>query len=87
LARTETIRAHHTANINEYKTWGSETVEVIAEFFTAGDDRVCSECISYHGSRFTIEEAEHLIPVHPNCRCIVVPVATRTIATGDTVDY
>jgi SPP1 gp7 family putative phage head morphogenesis protein len=85
LARTEVIRAHHAANIQEYRNWGATGVEVIAEFITAGDDRVCTECAGYHGNKYTLEVAEHLIPVHPNCRCIVIPIEKRDVATGDII--
>jgi SPP1 gp7 family putative phage head morphogenesis protein len=78
LARTEVIRAHHAANIQEYMNWGVRGVNVVAEFVTAGDDRVCSECAGYHGNRYTLKEAEFMIPVHPNCRCIVIPVEAPT---------
>ena len=74
LARTEIIRAHHAANMQEYRNWNIPGVEVVAEFVTAGDDRVCTECAGYHGNRYTLKEAEFLIPVHPNCRCVVIPV-------------
>ena len=74
LARTEIIRAHHLANIQEYKNWRVLKIKVIAEWSTAGDDRVCDECASLHGNRYTLEEIEHMIPVHPNCRCIAIPV-------------
>ena len=79
LARTETVRAHHQANIQEYKNWAVEGVEVIAEFVTAGDDRVCDECAGYHGNQYTLSVAEFMIPVHPNCRCVVIPIAKRKI--------
>jgi len=78
LARTETVRAHHQANIQEYKNWGAEGVTVIAEFVTAGDERVCDECAGYHGNRYTLEEAEFMIPVHPNCRCVVIPITKNS---------
>ena len=80
LARTEVIRAHHAANIQEYMNWGARGVHVVAEFVTAGDDRVCAECAGYHGNRYSLKEAQHLIPVHPNCRCIVIPVEAPTEA-------
>jgi len=76
IARTEIIRAHHLANIEEYKTWQVSGVTVIAEWSTAGDDRVCAECASLHGNRFTLKEIEHMIPRHPNCRCIAIPITT-----------
>lgn len=74
LARTEIIRAHHIANIREYRNWGVLGIEVIAEWSTAGDERVCDECAGLHGNRYTLKEIEHMIPRHPNCRCIAVPV-------------
>lgn len=79
LARTEMIRAHHAANMQEYKNWRVLGVDIIAEFITAGDERVCTECASYHGNRYTLEAAEHMIPVHPNCRCVAIPVDRKTV--------
>lgn len=73
LARTETIRAHHRATINEYMNWRVVDVYVMAEFMTAGDDRVCPDCLSLEGGKYTLEAAMNLIPVHANCRCICLP--------------
>lgn len=69
LARTEVIRAHHVANLNSYKQFGINEVQMVAEFTTAGDSRVCAKCESLDGNIYTIEAARGLIPVHPNCRC------------------
>lgn len=77
LARTEIIRAHHLANIQEYKTWQVRGVVVTAEWSTAGDDRVCDQCAGMHGNRYTLKEIEHMIPVHPNCRCIALPIVEK----------
>lgn len=74
LARTEVIRAHHKATIQEYRNFAVAGVQVIAEFRTAGDDRVCVECNSLEGERFTLDQAEGIIPVHPQCRCIFIPI-------------
>ena len=41
MARTEVVRAHHLANIAEYRSWGVEGVRIMAEWLTAGDERVC----------------------------------------------
>lgn len=73
LARTEIIRAHSDATLQEYKSWGVEGVIVRAEFVTAGDDRVCAECQALEGQTYTLKEAEGIIPVHPQCRCIFLP--------------
>jgi very-short-patch-repair endonuclease len=69
LARTEMIRAHHLGMIQEYRNWALEGVYVLAEFLTAGDDRVCKVCaeIEAQGKEYTLDEAEGMIPVHPNC--------------------
>lgn len=73
LARTETINAHSDATLNSYTEAQVEGVEVIAEFSTAGDGRVCERCESLEGDTFSIDEARGLIPVHPQCRCAWKP--------------
>jgi SPP1 gp7 family putative phage head morphogenesis protein len=73
LARTEIIRAHHLATIQEYRNWGVEGITVMGEWRTAGDDRVCEKCALLEGKIFTLDEIESLIPLHPLCRCIALP--------------
>jgi SPP1 gp7 family putative phage head morphogenesis protein len=73
LARTEIIRAHHLATIQEYRNWGIEGVSVQGEWKTAGDERVCQECADMEGKIFTLDEIEPMIPLHPQCRCIALP--------------
>jgi len=67
MARTEMIRAHHQATIQEYENWGIEGVNVKAEWSTAGDDRVCQQCSALEGNVYSLEEIRPMIPVHPNC--------------------
>jgi len=73
LARTEIIRAHHLAMIQEYRNWGLEGVKVKGEWNTAGDDRVCEKCASMDGKVFTLDEIEWMIPAHVCCRCLALP--------------
>jgi len=73
LARTEIIRAHSDATLQEYKNWGVVGVNVKAEWTTAGDGRVCEICASLEGKVFELSDAEGLIPLHPNCRCLFLP--------------
>lgn len=73
LARTEIIRAHHLATIQEYRNWGVEGIVVKGEWRTAGDDRVCPQCAALEGKIFTLDEIEPLIPLHRLCRCIALP--------------
>lgn len=72
IARTETIRAHHQANINEYELAGVEGVIVIAEWSTAGYN-VCPICQALQGKEFTLEKIRNMIPAHPSCRCCAIP--------------
>lgn len=73
LARTEIIRAHHIATIDEYGELGIEGVEVIAEWVTAGDARVCDICRPRHGRTYPLDVIRSMIPVHPQCRCTTKP--------------
>lgn len=73
LARTEIVRAHHHGMMQEYRNYGLEGVHVQAEFRNAGDDRVCPECEGLEGTIYSLDEAQNLIPVHPMCRCVVLP--------------
>ena len=73
IARTEVIRAHHLGMIQEYRNWGLAGVQVQAEFTTAGDDRVCPICQGLQGQKYTLDQIESMIPVHPQCRCIALP--------------
>ncbi len=73
LARTEIIRSHHVAMIQEFRNWGLLEIYVQAEWKTAGDDRVCDKCASLEGRIFTLDEIENKIPLHPMCRCIALP--------------
>lgn len=82
LARTEIIRAHHEATMQEYRNYGVEGVNVEVEWMTAGDDRVCDECASMEGQVFTLDEADGMIPVHPQCRCCAVAIPASEEARG-----
>lgn len=83
LARTEIIRAHHMGMVQEYRNWGLEGVKVQAEFRTAQDDRVCTECASLHGNVYSLDEIEKMIPVHPQCRCIALPSVIEEVKKVD----
>lgn len=69
IARTETLAAGNAAAKERYSAAGVEMVEWIAAY----DDRVCPECEEKHGTVYPIDGSPDL-PVHPNCRCTLVPV-------------
>lgn len=73
LARTEVIRAHHKANVGEYRQAQAMGIKIVAEWSTAATP--CPLCSSLATrDYYTIEEIEDLIPVHPNCRCVALPM-------------
>lgn len=76
IARTETIRAANEAALNRYQDLQGRIagVTAVVEFSTAGDDRVCPECAALDGAIYDLEDARGVIPVHPNCRCLWLPV-------------
>jgi len=52
-----------------------EGVRIQAEFVTVGDDRVCPDCLDLaSGGPYTLKEIEGMIPAHPMCRCIALPL-------------
>lgn len=75
LSRTETVRAHTNAMLEEMSQWGIDRVTAQVEFTTAKDERVCTVCRSLEGTVYSIDEARGIIPVHPQCRCVWLPVA------------
>lgn len=78
LARTEVIRAHHQATIQEYKNWGLTGVTVRAEWSAVGDSETCERCASMSGMVFPLDVIQGMIPAHTHCRCIAIPTM-RTI--------
>lgn len=80
IARTEIIHAHAEGQLDSFEDLG-EDVGVLAEWSTAGDDRVCSQCAALEGAVFTIEEARGKLPRHPNCRCAWIPADEVNLRT------
>ncbi len=73
IARTEVINAHAEGQLDAFAELGVESLGVMAEWSTAGDDHVCPECSAMEGKIIPIDEARGMIPMHPNCRCSWVP--------------
>jgi len=69
IARTETARAQNIGYCQ-----GLEDVGVAeAEFQIAATD-FCEDCEALNHTRYPIAEAGGIIPVHPKCRCAMLPV-------------
>ena len=73
LARTEIVRAHNIAAINNYELLGTQISEnLMAQYWTALDERVRSRHRQRHGRIISFQEARELIG-EPNCRCSILP--------------
>lgn len=79
ISRTEVMRAHAEAGLNTYESFNEEGLSIMVEWSAAKDERTCPRCIAmaYENGKpkvYTIEEARGKIPLHPNCRCVWIPV-------------
>ena len=69
IARTETIATSAQGALAGYLEAGATQVK----FWAAADERSCDYCMEYHDQIFDIGQ-EMPIPLHPNCRCVFLPV-------------
>jgi len=67
ISRTETIAASNEGALHRYELSGVSK----SEFYPSGD--ACSECLVLAGE-YPTSEMHGMIPVHPNCRCVALPV-------------
>lgn len=70
VARTEVIAASNEGALNGYQAEGVQK----AEFYVAMDERTCDECLPLNGRVYPVDESHGMIPVHPQCRCVWLPV-------------
>lgn len=70
IARTETMTASVQGTIEGYKEAGLDK----AEFYTAQDERTCEDCNGMNGEIFEVGDMEGVLPLHPQCRCVWLPV-------------
>lgn len=69
IVRTEMAHIQTQAAQQRYKDYGVQEVEVWAD----EDERRCDVCGKLHKTRYPINGALP-IPLHPNCRCCIIPV-------------
>lgn len=88
IARTETIKASNQGALAGYKASG---VVEMKQWTTAEDDRVSEECQA-NGDQGAIpldaafDSGDDAPPVHPNCRCVIVPVVSFASEQSSTSD-
>lgn len=69
IARTEMSHIQNAAAKQRYEDYGIKQMQVWAD----KDERRCDICGKLHKKKYSINEAPP-VPVHPNCRCTIVPV-------------
>lgn len=69
IVRTEMSHIQNSAAKQRYEDYGIKEMEVWAD----KDERLCEICGKLHKKRFPINEKPP-VPVHPRCRCQVLPV-------------
>lgn len=71
IARTEISAAASKATLEASRQMGAMVM-----YMTMRDSRVCSRCRRLDGKMFQAgdPQIETLIPMHPNCRCVWVPI-------------
>jgi len=73
IARTETARAQNIGYAVGLEDLGVNQVE-----FQAHPEKPCEECLGMDGNKYPVRDGRGLIPVHPNCRCCLLPVVADT---------
>ena len=69
IANTESSWTANAGAIDGYKDAGIEDVE----WFAAGP-KPCDDCEGNNGWVMPVDDAEGMLPAHPNCFCILLPV-------------
>lgn len=69
LVRTEMAHIETQSARDRYKKYGINKVQILADT----DSRTCPICANLDGKTYDIN-SKMPIPVHPNCRCCIVPV-------------
>lgn len=75
IARTETARADVQGSLAGYRRSGV----VEARQWAVAQDEVCDDCVELDGKTAAIDAdfPEGDPPLHPNCRCAILPVVTQ----------
>jgi SPP1 gp7 family putative phage head morphogenesis protein len=71
IARTEIIRSSNLGAMALYEA--NKDVLSGWTWVTAHDDRTCPECAPLDGEHFDFGDKREQPPLHPNCRCSLVP--------------
>jgi SPP1 gp7 family putative phage head morphogenesis protein len=84
IANTELMYAHSEGQLDSFEQLGIEDLDILAEWTTAHDSKVCPLCRPLEGTIYKTKEAHGLIPRHPNCRCTWIPAGVGEEVGGTT---
>lgn len=82
VAGTEVTKAFMEGKLEGYKQFGIVTK---VEFVITPDERLCERCEPLGGNIYKLEEASGIIPVHPRCRCTLIPVIDNEKLNKDNI--
>ena len=72
--RTETIARTESARAQNYGTCETYQKEGVVEGELSASGGACEKCANMSGSRYPIAEARDIVPIHPSCCCVILPV-------------
>lgn len=72
IARTELVRAHAEGQLDAMEEMDIDEITALVEW--SAEDTACSLCQPLEGLILRIADARGMLPRHPNCRCIWLPV-------------
>ena len=70
ISRTEVIAASNEGALHRFELEGIDK----SEFMAAPD--ACEVCLPLDGKEYVTKESHGIIPLHPNCRCVWLPVVS-----------
>ena len=84
IAKTSMMRTFNTAAHKRYKAFGFLEYRYLAQPGACTDPKELSDgtiveggCTELHNQVFSIDDEAHIAPIHPDCRCTIVPVLPK----------
>jgi len=81
IARTSLMRTYNTTALKHYRGFGIQQYRYLAHATACTDPKELPDgtvveggCIELHNQIYPIDDEVHVPPIHPNCRCTIVPV-------------
>jgi len=84
IARTSMMRTFNSAAHARYKAFGIPKYQWLAHATACTDPKELPDgtmveggCMELHGQEYPMEDEIHVPPLHPNCRCTIIPVLKK----------